>query len=176
MMPILKKVHKWVGLLIGIQLLLWLLSGLMLSLLNADKVSGVEWAQETSHSSSPVQDQNLLEPHELSGEQLANALSISLENRRGQAIYRIGKADGTLLINASNGVTLTINEHEAKMLAQQDFNGDGEVRSIERGRAPDLETRRSTGKYWRINFSDSANTSIYISASTGEILERRNSY
>ena len=39
MMRLLKKVHKWVGLLIGIQVLLWLLSGLMISLLDPAKVS-----------------------------------------------------------------------------------------------------------------------------------------
>ena len=32
------------------------------------------------------------------------------------------------------------------------------------------------GAYWRVSFSDPANTAIYISASTGEVLERRNSY
>ena len=42
--------------------------------------------------------------------------------------------------------------------------------------APDLETRNNHGVYWRVNFSDQANTSIYISESTGEILQRRNSF
>ena len=39
MMVFLKKLHKWVGLVIGIQVLLWLLSGLMLSLLDPEKVN-----------------------------------------------------------------------------------------------------------------------------------------
>ena len=39
-----------------------------------------------------------------------------------------------------------------------------------------METRNSSGPYWRVNFSDRANTSLYISASTGEILQRRNGY
>ncbi len=40
----LKKLHKWVGLLIGIQVLFWLISGLVISLLDPVKVSGKQWS------------------------------------------------------------------------------------------------------------------------------------
>ncbi|NOR20778.1 MAG: 2Fe-2S iron-sulfur cluster binding domain-containing protein [Xanthomonadales bacterium] len=176
MMVFLKKVHKWVGLLIGIQLLLWLLSGLMLSLLNPQKVSGAEWARQSSHDISAILDTNLLEPHELSAKLIEDALNVSLEDRRGQSIYRIRRLDETILVNASNGEVLKTNESDARILAQQDFTGNGVVVSVESGLAPDLETRSSRGDYWQVNFSNSSSTSIYISASTGEILERRNSY
>jgi ferredoxin len=176
MMVFLKKLHKWVGLLIGIQVLLWLLSGLMLSLLDPAKVSGEQWARESSHSPQAIHDGKLLEPNELTAEQLDDALSISLEVRRGQQVYRIRRSEGTRLINASDGTAIVTDEHEARILAQMDFTGNGEITSIESGTAPDMETRDSTGAYWRVNFSDKAHTSIYISASTGDILERRNSY
>ena len=176
MMVFLKKVHKWVGLLVGIQLLLWLISGLMLSLLNPEKVSGAKWAKQSPHQTAVVLGSDLLEPHELSADLLEGAVSVSLEHRTGQSIYRIRHTDGTTLVNASNGEVLKTNENDARVLAQQDFGGNGTVLSIESGMAPDLETRKSVGNYWRVNFSDSANTSIYVSASTGEILARRNSY
>ena len=175
-MAILKKIHKWVGLLIGIQLLLWLLSGLMLSLLNPEKVSGAKWASQISQQSSPILDNNLLEPHELKAGLLDDALSVSLQGRHGQSIYRIRKAEGITLVSASNGEVLKTNERDARRLAQQDFTGDGEVLSVESGIAPDLETRKSLGDYWKVHFSDSSSTAIYISASTGEIMERRNNY
>jgi ferredoxin len=176
MMVFLKKVHKWIGLLVGIQLLLWLLSGLMLSLLNPEKVSGAEWAQQSSQRTNVIADTNLLEPRELSAELFDGALSVSLEDMHGQSIYRIRRMDGIILVNASNGEVLKTSESDARVLAQQDFTGNGVVRSVESGVAPDLETRNSRSNYWRVNFSDSSNTSIYVSASTGEILERRNSY
>ena len=176
MMVFLKKLHKWVGLLIGIQVLLWLLSGLMLSLLDPAKVSGEQWALESSHSAQTIHDGKLLEPNELTAEQMDDALSISLEVRRGQPVYRIRHSDSTSLINASDGSAIATNEHDARILARQGFTGNGEITSIESGTAPDMETRNSTGVYWQVNFSDKAHTSIYISASTGDILERRNSY
>ena len=39
-----------------------------------------------------------------------------------------------------------------------------------------METRTRIGPYWRVNFSDTARSSLYISTATGEILDRRNSY
>ena len=176
MMVFLKKLHKWVGLLIGIQVILWLLSGLMLSLLNPAKVSGEKWAQTGSQAPRAIQNGPFLEPDELAAEHLEGALSISLEVRRGQPVYLVRHLSGTTLINANDGSAIVTNEHEAQMLAQQDFTGNGEVISITKGVAPDLETRGNTGEYWRVNFSDKAHTSLYISVSTGEILERRNSY
>jgi ferredoxin len=176
MMVFLKKLHKWVGLLIGIQVLLWLLSGLMLSWLDPAKVSGNQWAQESSHTPQTIPDGKLLEPGELTAKQLNGALSISLEVKRGQPVYRIRRTESTSLVNAIDGSVILTDEHEAGILARKDFTGDGEITSIESGVAPDIETRDSTGAYWQVNFSDKAHTSIYISASTGDILERRNSY
>ncbi len=176
MMIFLKKLHKWVGLLIGIQMLLWLLSGLMLSLLNPAKVSGDKWAQSSPNTARVISNDSLLEPDELAGEYLEGALSISLEDRQDRPVYLIRYSYGNRLIDAGNGSAIMTSEQDAKMLAQRDFTGDGEVVSITGGVAPDLETRRYTGAYWRVNFSDQAHTSLYISVSTGEILERRNSY
>jgi ferredoxin len=176
MMLFLKKLHKWVGLLIGIQVLLWLLSGLLLSLLDPAKVSGEQWAQTGSHTPGSILNDPLLEPDELPPEHLEGARSIALEVRRGHPVYRVRHLHGITLINASNGSVITTSEHDAKILAQQDFTGTGEVISVSQGVAPDLETRGNSGGYWRINFSDKSHTSIYVSVSTGEILQRRNSY
>jgi ferredoxin len=176
MMVFLKKLHKWVGLLVGIQVLLWLLSGLMLSWLDPAKVSGNQWAQESSHTPQTIPDGKLLEPGDLTAEQLNGALSISLKVKRGLPVYRIRRSESTNLVNAIDGSAIVTDEHEAGRLAQKNFTGDGEITSIESGIAPDIETRNSTGAYWRVNFSDKVHTSIYISASTGDILERRNSY
>jgi len=155
----LKKLHKWVGLAIGIQLFLWLSSGVMMAQLDPDKVSGKEWAEKSQTEPPETRFVGLLEPHQLPAKQLQNSLGIHLEMNRGIP-----------------GSEITFNRQFAEQLARSDFTGKGDIESITSGRAPDLETRDSHGPYWRVNFSDTFNTSIYISASNGEILERRNSY
>jgi len=172
----LKKLHKWVGLAIGIQLFLWLSSGVMMAQLDPDKVSGKEWAEKSQTEPPETRFVGLLEPHQLPAKQLQNSLGIHLEMNRGIPVYRIRHSGGEALFNAIDGSEITFDRQFAEQLARFDFAGKGEIESIESGRAPDLETRDSHGPYWRINFSDKFKTSIYISASNGEILERRNRY
>jgi len=172
----LRKVHKWVGLAIGLQISLWLLSGVMMAQLDPDKVSGNKWAANAKIETQVISQQPLLEPQQLPAEQLANAHAIRLENRLGYPVYRISHADGVTLLNAADGSVIAFSSDFAQQLASADYTGKGDVESVTPGHAPDIETRDSIGPYWRVNFSDTVSTSIYISASTGEILERRNSY
>lgn len=176
MMRLLKKLHKWVGLLVGIQVLLWLLSGLMISLLDPEKVSGEQWASANSAAPQTFEPVILLEPAELPTPLLKGATGITLTNRDGKPVYRVRRGDNETLVDATSAVVVEIEKSRAEQVAREDFIGEGEIVSIESGMAPDRETRDSQGAYWRVNFSDQVNTAIYISASTGEILERRNSF
>lgn len=176
MTRLLKKVHKWVGLLIGLQVLLWLLSGLVISLLDPGKVSGKRWASTNPAEPQALEAVTFLEPAELPAGLVKGALGIDLTQRHGKPVFIVRRADGETLVDATDGSVIATDETGAKQTARKDFNGNGEIVSIEKGVAPGRETRNSKGAYWRVNFSDPSNTSIYISASTGEILERRNSY
>jgi Na+-transporting NADH:ubiquinone oxidoreductase subunit F len=169
----LKKLHKWVGLITGIQVLLWLGSGLLISLLDPAKVSGSHWSQPASKLKS-LHANKILDIAELPADLTSTALKIDLKASQNRIVYDITNADEVIRINAITGVPLLTLEQDARKLAQQDFTGDGEIISIEQGTAPTLETRKHSGSYWRLNFSDSANSSYYISVATGEILERRN--
>jgi len=173
---LLKKLHKWLGLLIGIQVLAWLLSGLVISLLDPAKVSGRYWAAETTSEPQMPPVTELLEPEELPPAYLENATALDLTMRHGKPVYRIVYSDGETLVNAADGTVAATGEADALQLAKEDFTGDGTVYSVKSGMAPDLETRGHHGAYWRVNFSDRANTSIYVSAATGEVLERRNTF
>ncbi len=175
-MRFLRKLHKWTGLVIGIQVLLWVISGLVMSLLDPEKVSGRQWVNESSHVDQIPRAGNILEPDQLPVSQFSDVRELSLELNHGESVYRVRHADGVNIINAIDGSVLVFGEQDAGLLARQDFAGNGDVRDIEAGVAPDLETRGNKGPYWRVNFTDQADTSIYVSASTGDILARRNSH
>jgi Na+-transporting NADH:ubiquinone oxidoreductase subunit F len=176
MMRLLRKLHKWIGLLIGVQVLLWLLSGLMISLLDPEKVSGKQWASTSVAESQTLGPEILLEPAELSAGLLKDVLGLDLSYRHGKPVYLVKRADSETLVDATDGSIIVFDKTGAEQVARKDFTGDGGIVSIESGMAPERETRDNQGAYWRVNFSDRSNTSIYISASTGEILERRNSF
>jgi len=172
----LKILHKWIGLMIGVQVLLWLLSGLVISVLDPDKVSGKHWTRTGNPEKQALGSGTLLEPAALPAALLEDALDIDLTILRGRPIYLIRRVEGEIIADAADGSIIRTGKDEAAEIARRDFSGEGDIVSIGQGMAPDLETRDSSGAYWRINFSDPANTAIYVSASSGEILERRNRY
>ena len=175
-MALMRKLHKWISLLVGLQVLLWLISGLVISLLDPDKVSGAQWRHASEPPANPVPAGPVLEPMSLPANHLESALHISLVEHDAKAVYRVTYADSVTLLDASDGSRLSTGETEALAIAQHDFTGDGEPITVTAGSAPGPETRNHHGPYWRVDFSDDAHTSIYVSAASGEILERRNDY
>jgi ferredoxin len=117
-----------------------------------------------------------MEVQDLPATVLGNALTIDLKTFRKQPVYQVQRTDGITLINAITGLSFQIDRNTAKTIALEGFKGVGEVISIGRGMAPDMETRNHTGPYWRVDFSDDARSSYYISAENGDVLERRNRY
>lgn len=175
-MGVMRKLHKWISLLVGLQILLWLTSGLVISLLDPAKVSGAQWRNASQPLPNPIPAGPILEPMDLPAKHLEGALSISLTERETSAVYRITYAGSEALLLATDGTLLSTGETEALTLAQHDFTGEGEPVTISPGSAPNRETRNHQGPYWQVGFSDDAHTSIYISAASGEILERRNDH
>ena len=145
MMRLLKKLHKWIGLLMGLQVLLWLLSGLVISLLDPIKVSGNLWARASNPVAPDLGTGVLLEPAELSAALLKDALGIELTTRHGKPVYRIRHTTGETLVDASDGSVMKTGKAAAEELARRDFSGDGQIVSVERGTAPVMETRDSGG-------------------------------
>lgn len=175
-MMLMRKLHKWISLLVGLQVLLWLTSGLVIALLDPAKVSGAQWRAHTEAAPRSIPPGPLLEPSELPASDLQDALGISLLEHNARAVYRISYTDTEVLLDASDGTRLSVGETKAVALAQEDFSGAGKPLSVSAGVAPDRETRDHHAAYWRVDFSDAAHTSIYISAASGGVLERRNDY
>jgi hypothetical protein len=118
----------------------------------------------------------LLEPLDLASENLMGAMGINLFVKDGVPVYQIQYGFTESLLDARDGSVLVVGRAEAESIALNDFSGDGEITAVTTAVAPGRETRDSYGAYWKVSFSDIAKTAIYISATNGEILERRNRY
>ena len=127
MMRFLKKLHKWIGLLIGLQVLLWVLSGLVISLLDPAKVNGRQWADMKVHETESLPKGVLLEPAELPAAQTNGALSISLSVIRGEPVYTIQHPGSETLLSALDGSIILTGRADAEELAKEDFTGEGEI-------------------------------------------------
>lgn len=170
----LRLLHKWVGLLLGLQFAVWALSGAVMALIDHHEVSG----QHARRPAAPA----LLDP-------AAPALDLArLRERLGpvaveglrlrtlldRAVYEVATPGGVRLLDAGDGTPVPIDEALARRIAEADYAGAGRVRSAVAETAPTRETRKRKGPVWRVDFDDAGNTTIYVAADTGRVLERRN--
>ncbi|WP_193161763.1 NADH:ubiquinone reductase (Na(+)-transporting) subunit F [Microbulbifer hainanensis] len=174
-MNFVKVAHKWLSLAIGLQLALWLASGLAFSLLDSNIVSGRHLA------ASP-------EPAELSAGEVAighaaiarqyapgSVTDIRLQSGVEHPVYRVQTMDGVELRDARSGERVAIDSARAAAIAARDYAGDDTlIGTPERLDSANMESRGYDGPIWRVDVADDFATSLYISAQDGRVLERRN--
>lgn len=172
-MNILRFIHRWVGIFLGIQVILWMVSGFIMSFYDHDMVEGNHLRKAPIKSDltlAPVEGLSLILASLPDDEQIFN---ISAEIFRGQNIVKIRTDQASRMFDAITGDFINIDESYAKLIALDDFAGEGEVINISRIMAPTLETRESSGPGWRVDFNNDDNSSLYLSSETGELWERR---
>lgn len=175
-MILFRKLHKWIGLAIGLQVAIWMLSGLTMGLLDHQRVTG---HNNQAHLEFPALA-------DISGEvaDLATVLgdisasqavtNIRLHSILGRSIYRVTTPDEKIIFDASDGSRIMVDAKFARSVAIEDYSGAGSVSAVTEIAAPSMEVRRHEGKVWRVDFDDDDETTIYVSARDASVLERRN--
>lgn len=173
MTPWLRKLHKWVGLIIAVQFVLWLGSGLMMSLLDHDTVQGHVHRAHTA-APSPTWPVDALTPAKVLAKAGREVQTIETFQLDGRAVYRLGQQGEVWLLDAVSGAPVPVTADVALSIARKDYVGEGKPGTPELQSTADLEAREHEGAIWRVPFSDDDATTLYVSARDGRVLERRN--
>ena len=167
----LRKIHKWVGLVIGLQFAIWAISGTAMALLPMDEVAGGEMADQPTPA-LPTGTKAWPNVQKALGDQPVSKLSLrGLPHR--QAI-EVTTSRGVRLFDANDGRPILIDGAAAKSIASAAHPLDAPATSVTALKELTLPVREHELPIWQINFRDDANSSYYVSGTTGAILERRN--
>lgn len=172
-MRFLRKLHKWLGLIVGLQVLLWAVSGLMFAWLDHHDVSGEHSVREVE---PPVltKSKSLAEPATWLGELDSNKiLEIRLASMLDRWVWRVEATQGVVLRDAASGDLIKLTETSIRNLAQQHYAGAGRLASVAFHSNATIETRDS-GATWEARFDDDRGTTLYFSADDGRLVETRN--
>jgi len=175
----LKKCHKWLSLLVGIQLLIWLGTGLYFNLMDHDKASGNKYRQRIA--SAEFDSQRLIEP-KLVLEQVTDVVELKLITLLSQPYYLLTHEKGLYrhfrndysLVDAYSGKPVAIDETMAIALASASYKGPGQVSSASKQAPPHQDIPREKNDAWRVDFNDDLNTSVYLDAGSGRIIGHSN--
>jgi uncharacterized iron-regulated membrane protein len=167
----LRKIHKWVGLVIGLQFVIWAISGTAMALLPMDEVAGGEMADQPAPA-IPSGSKAWLNVQKELGDQPLSKLSIRALPQ-GQAI-EVTTSQGVRLFDADNGRPILIDAPAAKSIAIAAHPSGVAVSQVAPLKEVNLPVREHQLPIWQVDFRDEPNSSYYVSGTTGEILERRN--
>jgi uncharacterized iron-regulated membrane protein len=167
---LLRVLHKWIGLLIGVQFLIWTISGAGMALIDMGAVGGGA-RPEPAPVHLSASDGWPKAQTELAG---VAVKSVSLRPLLNRYVYDIETPAGTVLFDATSGQRVHIDASAARRIATAAYPGDGAVKAVTSLDRLTPAVREHELPIWRVDFNDPQNSSFYVSGSNGTLLERRN--
>ena len=167
----LRRIHKWVGLVIGLQFLAWAISGTTMALLDMEEVAGGAKAEQAAR---PLPHHGQAWPRvqrALAGQPITALAIRSLP--QGQAI-EVKTAAGARLFDAASGSAIAIDRGAAVAIARAAHPDAASPTRVAALRELTLAVREHELPIWQVDFADAGNSSYYVSGTTGALLERRN--
>ena len=127
------RVHKWIALIVGIQIILWVAGGVVMTVLSIESVRGehniavpAPFAIQPANLISPQSAIDVLEVDE-------GVLEVRLQTWQDQPVYNVFRLDGSSsLVDARTGERITpISEETAVAVALSDYAGDPQIEVVE---------------------------------------------
>jgi hypothetical protein len=168
-----RKLHKWLGLIIGLQIAFWTIGGLIMSAFPLERVHGDHTRRiqqpEPLDLETILPVRKVLEIHDL------DAVKVTLVGGFDGPQYQVTKPDEEIsIINAQTGnIVLPLTMAQAKAIAADQFSGDG--RAVHLTRLTDTTTEyRGPVPAWRVEFDDWESTTLYVNENSGRVMASRN--
>ena len=180
-----RRLHRWLGLAVAIQLLAWMVSGFFFTLYPIEEIRG-EHLVHAAPDLGGIDAGALIAPaavvkalRKAFGE--VRVSSLELMPRGDRAYYRAGFVDGagregTRLVDARTGALQAgVSAEAAARIAAARFKPDSRISDVTRltDAPPDHEYRGGPFPAWRVAFEHDSGMRMYVSEATGEVTAMR---
>lgn len=168
-----RKFHKWLGLIIGLQLLLWVVGGFVMSFFDIEEVRG-------EHRIAVQAQADLTQPVPVTVNQAVQTTNLApkkvqLKSWLGKPVWLISNDQQQSIVDAHTGDLISpLDESLARDVAMADYSGDDAIKEVRLIEEPLGEVRGKALPLWQVTFSDNEETRLYVSQHSGEVVARRN--
>ena len=163
------RVHKWLALIIGAQLLIWFTSGVIMSFLPIEQVRGEHLVDRESVMPIPA-GTALVTPQQIVAQAGAPVEAMTWRMLDGRVVAELTTAKGVKLFDAATGAALpVVNAKLAKRIAETAWISDDKPKSTTMLVTQESPEYRAALPAWRIAFADSDQTSVFVARDTGRI-------
>ena len=167
------KIHKWLALLMAIQILFWFVSGLFFAIFPIERVRSEHMIAEQPQVALTMQAaaEGLAR---IGAEGAAPGEKIELRTMLGRPVALVSRQEQPpRLYDLATGRRLSpVPPELAARVAEADHQGDARAVRVERVTENSPEYRGALPA-WRVDFEDGAGRSLYVAADTGAVTARR---
>lgn len=161
------QIHKWLGLIVFAQLVVWTATGLFFAAIHITDVRADHLVHPANHL-APV---NMAQVKISSSEALNSVAEdrpyeVILRSLAGSPVYEIRAEIGTFLVSAENGDRVEIDEAFARKIAAATWVEPTPIRAMEELEKAPRESTVS-GNVWAAHFEGEGDPTLYISAVNG---------
>ncbi len=166
-----RRTHKWLALFVGVQALLWTLTGLYMVVVHIDIIHGDHFIRTAKPR--PIDPAALIDPL-TAGRALPGAEGVRLHWLLDRPTYIVSAGDRSVLVDARNGERLSPpSEAQIRRLADHWFTGDERLVRVALIDKIPGEIRGRKPPVWRADFDGWNKPTLYFAPQTGELLSRR---
>ncbi|MDT7529445.1 PepSY domain-containing protein [Sphingopyxis sp. SE2] len=168
---VVRRTHKWLALVVGVQALLWTLTGFYMVAVHIDIIHGDDLVR--APVAQPFDLDGLAAPSKI----VAAAPGVSemrLQRFSGRPVWRAETPDGARLFDARTGAPLpALTETQVREQARRIYTGDGKIVSVRLLTEAPQEMQARKPPYWQVVFEGWNRPTLYLSPATGELISRR---
>lgn len=163
------RVHKWLALIVGAQLLIWFTSGVIMSFLPIDKVRGEHLVDRESVVAVPAAVA-LAPPKEIIAQAGVPVKAMTWHMLDGRAVAELTTAKGVSLFDATTGAALPpVDAKLAIRIAEAAWKSAYKPKTTASLVTKESPEYRAALPAWRVAFADPDNTSVFVARDTGRI-------
>lgn len=172
MLKLSTQIHKWLALIVGLQVLGWVLGGVVMTVIPIERVRSEHHVAKFQRQ--PLPASGVLDHRAAAAAMGVEAVEATLKTTlRGTVWVLKDAAGGVHTVSAVTGGHMApMAEGEARQLAGAQYRGEGQPVAA-RWFATAPQEAGKPGPLWRVDFSDAEKTSFYLSPETGEVVSRR---
>lgn len=177
-----RKIHKWASLLVGLQLLIWIVSGLVFNVMDHKKARGNAYRQAVIAQPPIIAEKDLL-PVENILKRYPDTLALKQTKLLSTPYYLLTQQQGLYrhfvnsyhLVNAITGELIVVDAALASAIAKASYSGSGDIISTTLLTPPIADYNKQRNPTWQINFADDLATSVYVEQGSGRLVGHSNS-
>jgi Na+-transporting NADH:ubiquinone oxidoreductase subunit F len=157
-----RRFHKWLSLIVGVQVVIWMMSGLFMASINIDNIHGDQFIRAPQH----LPTMTLVSIPE----KYTNTKRVLLTQQLAKPVYIINRK---IIIDAQSGQQIPITREYIKQRALESFAHQSTITHIEKRQQYPDELGGRNEAIWRVDFDELFSPTLYFSPQTGRLISKR---